>query len=234
MSDWNIVKQNALTKKQQLDNDSTDQAIQRIVSEMNGFIKNYTDNAGISQNPTSNPDYVNANNLFKNIQVMEKSYIDLNSQLTRSIYTMAGSSDVENKLRSVGSIQQSIVKLEKELEDTDQDVDTSLTRQSTVEHPRQELSWYQGFGGRLGFRKPLHQTSIAFMIGFGLLLFFLSTLMLREFFIPADGFAPPSTDGGIFAVFTDSRFISTISGVLIVMVVLLVLTYKGYVGKNLR
>jgi len=234
MSDWNIVKQNALTKKQQLDTDSTDQAIQRIVSEMNGFIKNYTDNAGISQNSTSNPDYVNANRLFKNIQVMEKSYIDLNSQLTRSIYSMAGSSDVENKLKSVGSIQQSIVKLEKELEDTDQDVDTSLTRQSTVEHPRQELSWYQGFGGKLGFRKPLHQTSIAFMIGVGLLLFFFSTLMLREFFIPADGVAPPSTDGGIFAVFTDSRFISTIAGVLIVMVVLVVLTYKGYVGKNLR
>jgi len=234
MSDWNIVKQNALTKKQQLDNDSTDQAIQRIVSEMNGFIKNYTDNAGISQNPHSNPDYVNANNLFKSIQTMEKSYIDLNSQLTRSIYTMAGSSDVENKLRNVGSIQQSIVKLEKELEDTDQDVDTSLTRQSTVEHPREELSWYQGFGGKLGFIRPLHQTSIAFMIGFGLLLFFLSTLMLREFFIPAEGFAPPSTDGGIFAVFTDSRFISTIAGVLMVMVVLLVLTFKGYVGKNLR
>jgi len=234
MADWESIKREALAQKQRLDEQTTSKNIQTIVSTMNGFIKKYTDKAGISSDPSSNPDYSSANKMFKNIQDYEASYIDLNSHLIHAIRNMSGSSDVENKLKNVGSIQQSIIKLEKEVEDANQDVDTSLTRQSVVEHPREEISWYQGFGGKLGFTKPLHQTSVAFMIGFGLLLFFLSTLILREFFIPADGIAPPSTDGGIFAVFTDSRFISTVSGVLLVMVVLLVLTFKGYVGKNLR
>jgi hypothetical protein len=234
MSDWETMKREVLKVKQVLDEQTTDQRIQTTVSTMNEYIKKYTDKAGISSNPSSNPDYNNANSIFNKIQSFQSAYVQLNSALIKTIRSMSGSSDVENKLKNVGTIQQSIIKLEKEVEDAAQDADTSLTRQSVVERPREELSWYQGFGGKLGFTKPLHQTSVAFMIGFGLLLFFLSTLILREFFIPANGIAPPSTDGGIFSVFTDSRFISTVAGVLLVMTVLLVLTFKGYVGKNLR
>jgi hypothetical protein len=235
MSEWDTIKAQVIPLKQTLDERTTDGTLSTAITTMNGFIENYTKNAGMSQNPSSNADYNAANQIFNTIQLYEFLYIHINKILAQHIQSMTGSNDIRNKLRNIGVLQQSIVKLEKDLEDVTQDVDTSLTRQSVVEHPREELSWYQGFGGKLGFTKPIHQTSVAFMIGFGLLLLFLSTLILREFFIPAQGTVEAvAGEGGIFSVFTDSRFISTVSGVLFVMIVLLVLTFKGYVGKNPR
>jgi len=239
MSDWKTLKQKFLSRKQNLDTNTTDQAVQSTITTMNDFISNYTNSAGISQNPTSNSDYTSANELFKKIQSYEKEYVQLNKEVSEVIRGLSGSSDIDNKLQEVGTLQQSILKSKKELESLTQDVDTSLSRQYSIEHPRQELSWHQGFSAKMGFTKPLYQTSVACMIGLGILLLFLSTLMLRDFFSTSQGAIPaPSGSidgmGSVFSVFTDSRFLSLLTGVSLSLIVIVVLSVKGYFGKNLR
>jgi hypothetical protein len=206
---------------------------------MNLFISNYTSRAGVSADPTYDADYTNLHVVIKSLHNAEKAYIDLNKEVTQTLKHMSNTGDIQNQLREVGSIQQKIIQSKKELEEAASDADTSLTRQYAIERPREELSWYQGFSGKIGFTKPLRHTSVAFMIGLGLLLLFLSALMLKEFFSVSQGPIPSMQGatggfGDIFSVFTDARFISILMGMAIALVVILVLTIRGYLGKNLR
>jgi len=236
MSDWKSAKSSFLAKKQKYDSDTRDENLQNAMTIMNNSISNYINRGGVSSDPTKDTDYLVANKMFETIQEFIKSYIQLNTDITKKIKELSNAGDIQSQLREVGTLQQNILKSKKELEDTTNDVDTSLARQNAIERPRQELSWYQGFSSKLGFVKPLHHTSVAFMIGLGALLLFLSTLMLKEFFSASDGAIPQGESGfgDIFSVFTDARFISVLMGVSIALVVIIVLTIKGYLGKNLR
>jgi archaellum component FlaC len=236
MSDWKLERANFLAIKQKYDAATTKEEISKAMKTMNTAISNYINRGGVSSDPTKDTDYLLANKIFKSIQEQIKLYIELNGNISKKINELTKSGDIQTQLREVGTLQQNILKSKKELEDVTNDVDTSLTRRYAIETPRQELSWYQGFSSKLGFTKPLYHTSIAFMIGLGVLLLFLSTLMLKDFFSTSDGAIPQGESGfgDVFSVFTDTRFISVLMGVSIALVVIIVLTIKGYLGKNLR
>jgi len=236
MSDWKGARSNFLAIKEKYDTATSDEEIRKAMKIMNSAISNFINRGGVSTDPTKDTDYLLANKIFGSIQEHIKSYIQLNGNISKKINELTKSGDIQTQLREVGSLQQNILKSKKELEDVTTDVDTSLARQYAVETPRQGISWYQGFSSKLGFVKPLHHTSVAFMIGLGVLLLFLSTLMLKEFFSTSDGAIPQGESGfgDIFSVFTDTRFISALMGVSIALVIVIVLTIKGYLGKNLR
>jgi hypothetical protein len=220
-------------EKNTLDEKASNTIIEAKVDQMNAAIKQYTDQAGISPNPQSNPDYKTANEIYLDIQTLQQNYSNLNKNVVTAIREIT-SGDIKNKLVEIGSLQNDIKKLESELSNTKQDSDTSKSRQNSVETPRQELSWYQGFGGMIGFTKPIYKTSISFFIGFGLLLLFLSALILREFFVPVSEVVSFNETEGLFSVFTDSRFIAVLGGMILVFVTLIVLTLRGRLGKNVR
>jgi len=236
MSDWKGARSNFFAEKERYDVESSDQKIQQAMKIMNNSISNYINRGGVSSDPTKDTDYLLANRVFESIQAQIQAYVKLNSNVSKKIKELTDSGDIQTQLREVGTLQQSILKSKKELEDTTNDVDTSLARQYAVETPRQELSFYQGFSSMIGFVKPLHPTSTAFMIGLGILLLLFSTFMLKEFFSTSDGSIPEGDSGfgDIFSVFTDTRFISVLMGVSFALIIILVLTVKGYLGKNLR
>jgi uncharacterized membrane protein (DUF106 family) len=240
MSDWDTIKTSYQSNRNNLDNQTSDTEITNIVNEMNANISNYTNRAGISQssNPSSDdPAFLAANNAFKKIMNLEKLYAISNSDLSNNIKTIFASADIDNKLRQVGTLQESIKLLKKEVENAKQDSDTAKTRQSTLEAPQTKLSMYQGFGASLGFVKPLYNTSIPFLLGFGVLFLFLSGLILREFFLPGlHSYTSGVSEGGssIFAIFSDSRFLAVAAGMAFVITVLLILSLSGYLGKNAR
>jgi len=240
MSDWNSVKAMYRSSRQMLDNAITDDKITNMVNTMNQNISNYTNRAGISQSSdssTEDPSYRSANNEFQSIQNYQNTYVTINSYLSKKLKGFSGSADIEGKLKVVGQLQEDVKKLNKELENAKQDSDTSKTRQNTIETSHTKVSWYQGFGANLGFVKPLHQVSIPFLLGFGVLFLFLSALILREFFVPDMSSSTNGTvDGGssIFGIFTDSRFLAVTGGMTFVIAVLFVLSLSGYLGKNAR
>ena len=175
-------------------------------------------------------DYDKALNMFKNLQVLQKEYIKLNNQILSSITNLTNNSDIRAKLQQIGDMKQDIAKLQKEVDNSKQDVMISHSRQESVEKTKEHISPYQGFAAILGFSKPLHRRSIPFLIGFGTLLFFFSALLLKEYIGVSlkSGPALPSTAGGLF---TDSRFHAALGGVVFTIVVVTILSATGRLGK---
>ncbi len=235
---WDEQKRNLTTLKSSLDSRTTPSAIESIVNGMNSAIMRYTQNAGIAQgNNGQNTDWQEANAKFLQLATLQQEYQNLNKTLARSVKNLTDNSDVRNKLEQIGQLRGQITELEKELETVKQEAETSQTRQTSVEKPREQLSWYQGFGGYIGFTNPLRQVSLPFLIAFGLLFLYFSGLMLKEVFAPVTGTYNTSTSyqqEGLFALFTDSRFYAVLGGIGLVGIVLGVLGYTGRLGKVVR
>lgn len=235
---WDEQKRNLTTLKTSLDGRTNASAIEGIVSGMNAAIMRYTQNAGIAQgNNGQNTDWQEANSKFLELATLQQEYQKLNQTLARSVKTLTDNSDVRNKLEQIGRLRGQIADLEKEVGTVKQEAETSQARQTTIEKPREQLSWYQGFGGYIGFTNPLRQVSLPFLIAFGLLFLYFSGLMLKEVFAPVTGSYNTNAtyqSEGLFALFTDSRFYAVLGGIGLVGVVLGVLSYTGRLGKVVR
>ena len=237
MSSWNAQKANLLQQKTAIDTAYTDTQITSKINEMNAALARYTSRAGISSSPDSqsDPDYTQAQRAFSYLSNGVTRYTELNKTVSRQLANLSGNADVQAKLQQVGQLRQELPRLEKELKDLRNDLETARARQGNTEKPVKDLSFYQGFGSRVGFTKPIHKLSVPFLIGFGVLLLFISGLMLREFFsVPTINGALNSAynSGGVMALFTDSRFYSVAAGATLVFVVVGILAFSGKLGKT--
>ena len=232
---WDTVKTTYTQQKDAIFKRTSDKNIEGLVGNMNAAIQRFTNSAGISRDPASDPNYTQAEQSFKRLVSDEKEHMKLNQNLSNAIKNMTESGDLEAKLKQVGTLRDETANLEKELHHTKQDLETSKARQHDIETPRRDISYYQGFAGRLGFTKPLQVNSIPFLVGFGLLCLFFSGLLLKEFFKPVSGgvwnVGMGATEG-VGSFFTDSRFYAVLGGISFVGAVLGVLAYSGAMGKN--
>lgn len=255
---WPQAERSFNQRKTLLDQQWTDRKIDEAVESMNRNVAATVKSAGVGLQSSNN--YTQARNLFNSLVQGQTQYSQLNSDMTKMINTMTSAGDVRNKLTQVGRLRESNNRLEEELKQVKREADTSKTRQDTVEHPRQQVSWYEGFGAAIGFTKPLRVSSIPFLLAFGLMLLFMSALLLREFFTPTagavntlnmdgtgifssikdtvgglfSGFSETNGAGGVFSLFSNTRFYSLMSGIALVGVFVLVLALSGVFGKTLR
>jgi hypothetical protein len=250
---WPQAEKSFNQRKTLLDQQWTDRKIDAAVDSMNKNIAATIRTAGVGLEKSTN--YTQARSIFNSLVQGQTQYAQLNSDMTKMINNMTSAGDVRNKLTQVGRLRESNNRLEEELKQVKREADTSKTRQDTVEHPRQQVSWYQGFGASIGFTNPLKLTSIPFLIAFGLMLLFMSGLLLREFFTPTAGAANTFNaaneglfgslkglfsgeggehGGGLFALFSNARFYNVLAGISLVGVFVLVLALSGVFGKTLR
>jgi len=232
---WDSVKKTYTQQKDAIFKRTSDKNIQDLVGNMNAAIQRFTNSAGISTNPASDPNYTQAQMSFTRLASDEKEHVKLNRNLSNAIKNMTSSGDLEAKLKQVGTLRDETANLEKEYNHVKQDLETSKARQHDIETPRKDISYYQGFSGRLGFTKPLQLYSIPFLVGFGLLCLFFSGLMMKEFFAPVSGGVWDVGMGateGMGSFFTDSRFYAVLGGISFVGAVLSILAYSGAMGKS--
>ena len=232
---WQDQKQTINSAKEQIDAATTESRLRQIGSNINSNIKQYVDSAGISTNPTNNPNYNSANEQFGKIIQLESHYQQINKSVLNKIQEFSGSSNISSKLQELGKTRSDMVKLQKELDAVKQDAETSRAREETVKNPRIDLSWYQGFASKIGFTKALHQVSVPILMGFGVLMLFLSGLLLQDFFyvpVSPSSISQLVPSENIFSLFTDSRFYAVLGGITLVSTVLSILAYKGYLGKT--
>lgn len=238
MASWDQAKASYQAQKNFLDAKTENPKIESLVDEMNAAIGRYTAAAGITPNGgATNADYATANAKFQELVGYQQSYSNLIKNLSTSLRGLTETTDVQNKLEEIGTLRNEIVNLERELENAKQDVETSKARQTDVETPRQNISYYQGFSGMIGFTRPIKLFSVPILIAFSLLLLFISGLILREFFLPAsNGYNSTygGSEGSIFSFFTDSRFYAVMGGVALVISVVTVLAYSGKLGSKLK
>lgn len=234
---WDQMKRTYTQQKDAIFQRTNDKKITERVGSLNRAISLFVNSAGISSNPANDPNYTAAQKAFTDLANDEKEQAQLNQTVSHAVKNLTTSGDIQSKLRQVGELREEITNLEKELQHAKQDLETSKTRQHEVETPRQDISFYQGVSGWLGFTKPLQLRSIPFLVGFGLLLLFISGLMLKEFFKPVAGNVLDVGFGataGVGSFFTDSRFYAVLSGIVFVGAVLGILAYSGTLGKNVR
>ena len=230
---WTETKARLNSSVEELNKFDTN-AIRSLGQQINSDISKYVNTAGISSNPSDNIYYTQVNQKFGLLVNKQKEFLYVLNTLIQKIKELTTSSNINEKLQRSGSLRNDIVNLQKELKLVKQDADTSRTREESVKYSESDLSWYQGFGAMVGFTKPLHQISIPILIAFSVLLLFLSGLIMRDFFTPSmNSFSDGIASEGLFSLFTDSRFYSVLAGVLIVLIVTGILTYYGYLGKDI-
>jgi len=227
---WATDKQVFNARKEALDRFDTN-AIRNLGQIINTHIKRYVNTAGISENPTQNQNYIEANRNFELLVSKQKQYTTLNQDLSNKIIELSGGGDINSTLQALGKNRMNIIKLEKEIKSLKQDEETSRARQASLEKPRKNVSWYQGFASKIGFTRPLHEISVPILIGFGILLLFLSGLLLKDFFNGTENTQIIESEG-LFTLFTDSRFYSVLGGTTLVSIVLGILAYTGRLGKT--
>ena len=232
---WDAIKRTYTQQKDAIFQRTSDMKIEQRVNALNTTLARFTNSAGISANPASDTNYTEAQAIFSGLAQDEKEHVQLNQKLSQAIKNLTASGDLEAKLKQVGTLRDETLNLEKEYQHTKDDLETSKARQRDIETPRKDISYYQGFAGRLGFTKPLYLSSIPFLVGFGLLCLFLSGLLLKEFFAPVSGNVWDTGMGateGIGSFFTDSRFYAVLGGISFVGAVLSILAYSGTMGKS--
>jgi hypothetical protein len=233
MPSWEKQKESYLQIKANLDGEYSDTKVETAVTQMNSAISRYIKRGGIKQSSGSEDvDYKEATDKFKWLQDGQKTYIRSVKELSQVVAGVTDDADIQMKLRQIGQLKDDIVNLEKTLQNTKQDVNTSQSRQESVEKAREQVSPYQGFSRYIGFTKPIRTTSVPFLIGFGLLLLFFSGLLMKEFFGVGEAVNSMNMGESSLAFLQDSRFYSALSGVVFVSVVLGVLAYSGYLGKT--
>jgi hypothetical protein len=130
----------------------------------------------------------------------------------------------------IGVLQQDIMELQKHVAEKEQDVETAKARHDTIDGSLKKVSDYQGISARLGFLKPIHETSVSILIGLGIFLIIASIYVGYTMFGPAgSGLASNTSYSGFLVNFDKKAFLF---GVGAVVVVVAVLSWLGLYGRS--
>ena len=231
---WSEQKTRFNERKSALDTITSDSAVDTLATQINRSINQYSSTGGISSNSEKNQAYIDTNAHFGELIERDKNYKKLNNEITQKIKNLSGNSDINKKLQTIGTLRNDIANLEKTLKDVTNDVDVSKNRKESVENPEVNVSWYQGFASRVGFTKPLHSISIPILIGFGIFLLIISGLMLKELIQFPGQTNQVYESESLFSLFNDSRLYTFVGIFTLIVVVLSILSYRGYFGKSMK
>jgi hypothetical protein len=135
-------------------------------------------------------------------------------------------------VQQVGAAGQGILADQKTLKQLKEDLDIARTRHEALMSGEKKVSDYQGVSGRLGFYKPLRESSVPVLISVGLFLIFAA---VYAFSIMTRGPQALNTSAvagaGFFADFDKQSFLY---GVGVVGIVVGTLAYFGVYGKRLQ
>ena len=135
-------------------------------------------------------------------------------------------------LIQIGTLQQDILRKQKKLKDESEHLDIARTRHEALMSGEKKVSDYQGVSGRLGFYKPLRESSVPVLISVGLFLIFAAvyafSIMTRG---PQALNSSAVAGAGFFADFDKRSFLY---GVGVVGIVVGALSYFGVYGKSLQ
>lgn len=135
-------------------------------------------------------------------------------------------------VQQVGAVGQGILADQKTLKQLKEDLDIARTRHEALMSGEKKVSDYQGVSGRLGFYKPLRESSVPVLISVGLFLIFAAvyafSIMTRG---PQALNSTAIAGAGFFADFDKRSFLY---GVGVVGIVVGALSYFGVYGKSLQ
>jgi hypothetical protein len=150
----------------------------------------------------------------------------------KALQTAMTNCTTNGSLIQIGTLQQDILRKQKKLKDESEHLDIARTRHEALMSGEKKVSDYQGLSGRLGFYKPLRESSVPVLISVGLFLIFAAvyafSIMTRG---PQALNSSAVAGAGFFADFDKQSFLY---GVGVVGIVVGALSYFGVYGKSLQ
>jgi hypothetical protein len=151
------------------------------------------------------------------------AYQNVNRQLSE-IIKRSTPPDLGGTLSTIGSNQQKIDSLKKELQLAKNDLDVAKQRDKQIQLNPPEQSNYQGISIYFGLVKPVHFVSISILFGISVLLLISAVLLLKENFllgfpvanVSFSGVTPMTT-----SFFRDPRLYATIAGASLIVILFL-------------
>jgi hypothetical protein len=157
------------------------ESLQTTYTSFKDGLKAFVQSGGISQGD-SDPNFSKANDAWTSLRTSLKSYQQFNSQLSKQLQDETNASDITNSLQEYDRKKNILDSLNTKLEERVSDLDIAKSRQESIPRAHLDQSFQQGISGRLGFLRPLKPISVAMLLGLGIFLFFVSVLILRDFF----------------------------------------------------
>jgi hypothetical protein len=146
----------------------------------------YIKSAGINTQAvedTNNPLYKNVYESWTNTNVMIKSYQNLNQAMANALKEYNGlSSEQRASITGMATSRSNLEEATKKLKESKKDLDIATSRQESVTKSTSDHSYIQGFAGKIGFTRPLKPTSVALLMGLGFFIFFVTCLILKDYF----------------------------------------------------
>jgi hypothetical protein len=151
------------------------------------------------------------------------AYQNVNRQLSE-IIKRSTPPDLGGTLSTIGSNQQKINSLKKEIQLAKNDLDVAKQRDKQIQLDPPQQSNYQGISIYFGLIKPVHFISISILFGISILLLISAVLLLKENFllgfpvasISISGVTPTST-----SFYKDPRLYATIAGASLIVIIFL-------------
>lgn len=168
--------------------------------------------------------------IFDTLKNHESLVRDVNSFIQGNLI-----SSVTSNTTSVSGLHNELSNLKDKIEATKSDYETAISRRQSVEEPRKNLSNYQGFSGLIAFDRPLKKYSVAVLLGFGVFMILVGTLMLRDIFTtsPASSNIYNTGFNGNQEIFSMANITTMIGGIIFFFAVMGIFAYTGYFGKRL-
>lgn len=181
----------------------------------------YIAKGGISQDPSQNADYNNAQQAAQNIETNKEQFLKLNSDVSKTLQTISSNSDMSKLLMENGILQQVNQALTKEQGLLQEDVASAELRDELLRTQESNITKHQLF--LLG--RPLRPSTIPYLWALAVLFIGASLLMFQQMAPPiAPLFQASTTMGepGMLSQFlADPRLWGSLAGALAIVVIFL-------------
>ena len=137
---------------------------------------NLQDDLARAKQPGANPKFA--------ARVMDsyRSYKNVNVELSKNIRDSTPP-DLGSRLSTIGTNQQKVEQLKKEIAQAKTDLQTAQERDQQIKLDPPQVSEYQGISKYFGIVKPLHFISIPILLGAALFIFIVTVLLVKDNFL---------------------------------------------------
>jgi hypothetical protein len=218
---------NAVSSYWQNKTDTNKPSLTRDIDNLNTAVAGFIKTGGVSQDPTNDPNYTQALNLFNSIKAKKQEFDNLNKDIRTTITGITKEYDTGSMLKTNGDLQQDIIRLEKQKVESNNDASTANLRDKLIKERDTAVTRHQLFF----LDRPVKSSSIPILWGLSILFVAAAIIVFKQLF-PA--VAAPGTEFSLVYFFMDPRIWIALTAAAAIVIIFLVLKIVGVFGPKHR
>lgn len=208
--------------------DTNKPSLTRDIDNLNTAVAGFIKTGGVSQDPTNDPNYTQALNLFNSIKGKKAEFDNLNKDIRTTITGITTEYDTGNMLKTNGDLQQDIMRLEKQKVEANNDASTAKLRDTLLKKRDTAVTRHQLFF----LDRPVRSSSIPILWGLSILFVAAAIIVFKQLFpgVPT----VPGNEFSLIYFFMDPRIWMALTAAAVIVIIFLVLKIVGVFGPKHR